>query len=102
MGLKCVLLELACHLAMTALEVKLDLLEQAASIASAMARRVKLVHQSRDRGFACEVAGEGHEVRIHDLLRLGDGARTIRGCEADDEVHGFSEMIHSTGFTDRR
>ena len=97
-----VLLELACHLALPAPEVKLDLLEQTASIARTMARRVKFVHQRVDRGLACEVSVEGHEVRVHHVLGLGDGARTIRGCKADDEVHGFSEMIHATGIADRR
>jgi hypothetical protein len=99
---ECALLELARHLALPTPEVKLDLLEQTTSVARTMARRVKFVHQRVYGGFACAVAVEGREIRVHHVLGLGDGARTIRGCKADDEVHGFSEAIHATGIADRR
>lgn len=87
---------------MTALEVEFDLLEQAASIARTMARRVKLVEQSVDRGRARVVSLESHEIGVHHPLGVGDGARTISGGKADDEVNGFAEVIHSTGIADRR
>ena len=87
---------------MPALKVEFDLLEQSASIACAMARRVELVEQGVDRGFARAVTLESHEIRVHHPLGLGDGARTIRGGKADDAVNGFAEVIHSIGMTDRR
>ena len=91
------LLELACHQAMPALEVTLDLLKEATAIANAEPRRVKFVQQSVHGGFACAVALEGDEVGIDDLLGLVDRAHTIRGCKADEQANGFAKVIHLAG-----
>ena len=88
------LLELAGHLAMSALEVTFDLLEETTAIARPKPRRVKFVQQGVHGGFAGAVALEGDEVGIHDLLGLVDSAHPISGCLIDEKANGFAQPIH--------
>ena len=87
---------------MPALEVKLYLLKQSASITSAMGWAGEFIQQSVHGSFARAIASKGCKVGIHHLLGFDEGAEMIRARKADEEANRFAHVVHTKSSAARR